>query len=99
MTTAIINNPLQAAHDEPSHVECAARMDAIMTALGTSGLRANLVELVPQPASEVQILAVHQRRMLEFVRAAAIRGPQWLGADTYIMPGSWEAARMAAGAA
>jgi acetoin utilization deacetylase AcuC-like enzyme len=99
MTTAIINNPLQAAHDEPSHVESAARMDAIMAALGTSGLRADLVELVPQPASEVQILAVHQRRMLEFVRAAAIRGPQWLGADTYIMPGSWEAARMAAGAA
>ena len=99
MTTAIINNPLQAAHDEPSHVERAARMDAIMAALDTSGLRADLIELAAQPASAAQILAVHERRMLEFVRAAASRGPQWLGADTYIMPGSWDAARMAAGAA
>jgi len=99
MTTAIINNPLQAAHDEPSHVECAARMDAIAAALDNSGLRADLVQLAPQPVSEAQILAVHQRRLVEFVRVAASRGPQWLGADTYILPGSWEAARMAAGAA
>jgi acetoin utilization deacetylase AcuC-like enzyme len=74
-------------------------MHAIMAALDTSGLHPDLVELAPQPASEVQILAVHQRRMLEFVRAAASRGPQWLGADTYIMPESWDVARMAAGAA
>jgi acetoin utilization deacetylase AcuC-like enzyme len=99
MTTAIINNPLQATHDEPSHVECAGRMDAIMAALDKSGLRADLVELAAQPASEAQILAVHERRLIEFVRAAASRGPQWLGADTYIMPRSWETARMAAGAA
>jgi acetoin utilization deacetylase AcuC-like enzyme len=98
MTTAIISNPLHAAHDEPSHVECAARMDAIAAALDKSDLRANLVELTAQPASETQILAVHQRRLLELVRSAASRGPLWLGADTYIMPGSWEAARMAAGA-
>src|SRR6266545_4380414 len=99
MTTAIINNLLQAMHDEPSHVECAARMDAIAEALDKSGLRADLVELAAQPASEAQILAVHQRRLIELVRSAASRGPQWLGADTYIMPGSWDAARMAAGAA
>jgi acetoin utilization deacetylase AcuC-like enzyme len=99
MTTAIITNPLQATHDEPNYVECAARLDAIMSALDKSGLRADLVELAAQPASEAQLLAVHERRMIEFVRAAASRGPQWLTADTYIMPGSWEAARMAAGAA
>jgi len=98
MTTAIVYNPLQAAHDEPSHVECAVRMEAIVTALDKSGLRADLVELAAQPASEAQILAVHQRRMLEFVRAVANRGPQWLGGETYIMPASWEAARLAAGA-
>ena len=99
MTTAIINNPLQATHDEPSHVERAARLDAIAVALYQSGLHADLVELSAQSASEAQILAVHERRLMEFVRTAASRGPQWLGADTYIMPGSWEAARMAAGAA
>jgi len=99
MTTAITTNPLQATHDEPSHVEVAARLNAVMAALDASDLRADLVELAAQPISEAQILAVHERRLVEFVRTAASRGPQWLGADTYIMPGSWEAARMAAGAA
>jgi acetoin utilization deacetylase AcuC-like enzyme len=99
MPTAIINNPLQAAHDEPSYVERAARMDAIVAALDASSLRADLLELAAQPASEAQILAVHERRLLEVVRAAASRGPHWLTPDTYIRPGSWDAARMAAGAA
>jgi acetoin utilization deacetylase AcuC-like enzyme len=99
MTTAIVYNPLQAAHDEPSFVECAARMDAILAALDASGLRTDLLELAAQPASEAQMLAVHQRRLLEVVRAAASRGPHWLTPDTYIRPGSWDAARMAAGAA
>jgi acetoin utilization deacetylase AcuC-like enzyme len=58
-----------------------------------------LVELAAQPATEAQILAVHERRLLEFVRSAASRGPQWLSPDTYILPASWEAACMAAGAA
>jgi acetoin utilization deacetylase AcuC-like enzyme len=99
MTTAIIHNPLHATHDEPSFVERAARMDAIVAALDTSGLRADLVELAAQPASEAQMLAVHERRLLAVVRAAASRGPHWLTPDTYIRPGSWDAARMAAGAA
>jgi acetoin utilization deacetylase AcuC-like enzyme len=99
MTTAIVYNPLQAAHDEPSYVECAARLDAILAALDASGLRAELLELAAHPASEAQMLAVHDRRLLEVVRAAASRGPHWLTPDTYIRPGSWDAARMAAGAA
>ena len=74
MTTAIINNPLQATHDEPSHVEVAARLNAIAAALDRSGLRADLVELAAQPAGDSQILAVHERRLMEFVRAAASRG-------------------------
>jgi len=99
MATAIISNPLQATHDEQSHPERAVRMNAIAAALDKSGLRTDLVELAAQQASEPQILAIHQRRLIELVRSAASSGPQWLGGETYIMPGSWEAARMAAGAA
>src|SRR5689334_19361530 len=99
MTTAIITNPLHAAHDEPSHVEVAARLNAIAAALDKSGLRADLPELAAQPIGEAQILAVHERRLMEFVRASVNRAPHWLGADTYLTPGSWEAARLGAGAA
>jgi acetoin utilization deacetylase AcuC-like enzyme len=74
-------------------------MNAVAAALDKSGLSTDLVELAAQPASEAQILAVHERLLMEYVRAAARRGPLWLGGETYIVPGSWEAARMAAGAA
>jgi len=99
MTTAIVTNPLHALHDEPSHEEQAARLRAIEAALDASGLRADLLELEAQEASEAQILAVHQPLLLEIVRSTASRGPSWIGMDTYTTPGSWDAARLAAGAA
>src|SRR5437899_3247122 len=79
MTTAIITNPRHAPHDEPSHVERAVRLHAIEAALDASGLRADLVELAARPASEAQILAVHQPRMLEKVRWTANQELLWLG--------------------
>src|SRR5687768_4768780 len=99
MTTAIITNPLHTAHDDPSHVERATRLHAIEAALDKSGLRAALVELAARPVSEARILAVHQQRLLETVRWTAGQDLLWLGLDTYTTSGSWDAARMAAGAA
>jgi acetoin utilization deacetylase AcuC-like enzyme len=99
MTTAIITNPLHTLHDEPSHEEQAARLQAIEAAIDASGLRADLVELAAVEVTEAQILAVHQPMLLEIVRATARHGPSWIGMDTYTTPGSWDAARMAAGAA
>ena len=99
MTTAITTNPLHALHDEPSHEEQAARLLGIEAALDHSGLRPDLVELLSQEVTEAQILAVHQRQLLEIIRSTARRGPFWIGMDTYTTPGTWDAARMAAGAA
>jgi acetoin utilization deacetylase AcuC-like enzyme len=99
MTTAIITNPDQAAHDEPRHVEQAARLAAIKTALDASGLRANLVELAPQLASEQQILAVHEPRLLSAIRASTAYARARLDADTYTTAGSYDAALQAAGSA
>jgi acetoin utilization deacetylase AcuC-like enzyme len=99
MTTAIVTNPLHALHDEPTHPEQAARLRAIEAAIDGGGLRADLVELAAEEVSEAQILAVHQRQLLEIVRATARRGPSWIGMDTYTTSDSWDAARMAAGAA
>src|SRR5262245_12525485 len=99
MTTAIITNPEQALHDESGHVEQARRLQAIEAALDTSRLRPALLELEPRPASDRQILAVHQERLLEIVRWTATQAPLWLDHDTYTTPGSHNAARLAAGAA
>jgi acetoin utilization deacetylase AcuC-like enzyme len=99
MTTAITTNPQHALHDEPRHVEQAARLQAIEAALDASGLRADLLEIAPGPASQQQILAVHHPRLLEVVRWTATQDPIWLDINTYTTPGSWEAAQLAAGAA
>jgi acetoin utilization deacetylase AcuC-like enzyme len=98
MPTAIVTNPQHAAHDDPDHVEQAARLHAIMDAIERSGLRRDLLELAPLPASESQILAAHHPRLLTAVERASARGG-WLDQDTYVTTGSLEAAIMAAGAA
>jgi acetoin utilization deacetylase AcuC-like enzyme len=99
MTTAIVTNPIQAAHDEPSHVEQAARLQAIETAIDAAGLRDELLELAARPATEQQIVAVHTQRLLQIVRWTASQGNAWLGADTYTTPASYDAAMMSAGCA
>lgn len=99
MPTAITFNPLHEPHDEPSHVERATRLQAITAALDASGLRSALLEIAAQPASDAQILAVHEPRLLEIVRWTATQDDVWLGMDTYTTRATYEAARMAAGAA
>jgi acetoin utilization deacetylase AcuC-like enzyme len=99
MTTAITFNPLQHTHDDPTHVERMTRLQAITAALDASGLRADLLELPATPADDQQILAVHERRLLEAVRWAATQDGAWFGMDTYTTRGTFAAAQMSAGAA
>jgi len=99
MTTAITTNPRHAAHDNPRHVEQAARLAAIDAAIDASGLRSVLFELAPKPASERQILAVHEPQLLDAIRSTAAYSHAWLDQDTYTTAGSYEAALLAAGAA
>lgn len=99
MTTAIVFSPVQAAHNEPRHVEQASRMAAVSAALDASGLRPDLIELPPLAAAEEHIRAVHQPAMIELVRWTATQTGLWLDQDTYTTLGSWDAARYAAGGA
>jgi acetoin utilization deacetylase AcuC-like enzyme len=98
MATAIVFNPRQAAHDEPRHVEQAARLAAVTSALDASGLRPELIELPSLAAAEEQIRAVHQAAMVELVRWTSTQLGLWLDHDTYTTVASWDAALYAAGA-
>jgi len=99
MATAIISSPFHETHDDPEHVEQAARLSAINAAIDQSGLRPDLLELASRGASLEQILAAHHPRVLEVVRRLSARGAVWLDQDTYLTAGSLDAALMAAGAA
>lgn len=59
---------------------------------------AALVEPAVQPATDEQIATVHEPALAELVREASAQGGAWLDADTYVAAGSWEGARLAAGA-
>lgn len=85
-------------HDAgPGHPESAARLDAIVAALerdpvpGTEWRR-------PRAATEAELAAVHQSSYLALLGALGGRAVQ-LDPDTATSPGSWQAARLAAGAA
>jgi acetoin utilization deacetylase AcuC-like enzyme len=99
MATAIVSSQFHEAHDDPEHVEQAARLSAINAAIDRSGLRADLLELASRGASLEQILAAHHPRVLELVRRLSAHGAVWLDQDTYLTAGSLDAALMAAGAA
>ncbi|HNP69863.1 MAG TPA: histone deacetylase [Kouleothrix sp.] len=98
MATALVSTPAHSAHDNPDHVEQAARLKAIHRAIDASGVRSALMEISYLPASVPQILAAHQPRVLEAVRAAVARGGGWIDEDTYTTAGSLDAAVLAAGA-
>lgn len=99
MTTAIFRTTSHTHHDEPRHVEQAARLIAVEQALAASGLLAQAQVAVAAPARERDIRAVHSTRVVETLQYISLEGEAWLDSDTYVMLGSWEAAQQGAGAA
>lgn len=98
MTTALLYSPIFLAHEEPGHPESPERLQAIWRVLEQTGLLARLVALEPVPATDAQLLAVHTREHLEWVKAVVARGGGHFDLDTFANAHSLEAARLAAGA-
>ncbi len=99
MTTALIINNEHSIHDEPRHVERAARLQAIMEALEESTLLDEVLSIPELPATDKQILAVHSIHQFETIRMASLHEHMWLDQDTYTTGGTLNAARMSAGTA
>ena len=92
---AIVSAP---AHDYPDHPECPQRF-AHLGALRRLPIADDLTWIEPRPATEDELARVHAPAMVAEVREAARQGPSVIDfAPTYVAPGSFEAAREAAGA-
>lgn len=98
MTTAYLFDDRLLLHDDWQHPENASRLRAIGAALDGSGLAATLTKLDAREAPLEDVLAVHQRRMVEHTRRMALFGGGQLNRDTYVVPESWDTALLAAGA-
>ena len=91
-------DPLYLEHDMPGHPESAGRLHAIMAHLETQGVLGELQRVAPRDATNDDLRLVHTQGLIDAVRAASAGESQrWLDVDTYVVPGSWEAAQRAAG--
>lgn len=99
MKLGYLYSPIFLEHAEVGHPESPQRLEAILQVLEDTGLLKQMTPLVPQPATDEQLLAVHSQKHLDKIRAAHEHGGMMLDADTFLGERSREAAYLAAGAA
>jgi acetoin utilization deacetylase AcuC-like enzyme len=85
------------AHASPGHPERPARREAAASGVRDAA-RGGVVEETPEPATDADIARIHDPDYLALLTEAEGRGGGWLDPDTYLVPGSMVAARLAAGA-
>jgi len=95
--TLLVTDPLYLAHESPGHVECPARLEAILAHFKKTGLLQRLTALPARDATPAELALVHHPAYVEVVREASARGGGWFDADTYLNERSYAAALRAAG--
>lgn len=84
-------------HAAAGHVERPERREAVATGV-REAVGGGVEEAACPPADDVVLESVHDRAYLAALAAVEARGGAWLDPDTYLVPGSLAAARLAAGA-
>ncbi len=97
--TALVYTPIYLGHDTGQNPENAQRLIALMAHLDREGLLAGRRIFEPDPAPFEALAAVHDPALIERVLEAADSGGRWLDGDTFVSPGSYEAAAYASGGA
>jgi acetoin utilization deacetylase AcuC-like enzyme len=85
------------AHHAPGHPERPERRLAVASGVRDAAGDA-LVEPPCREVTDEELARVHDARYLELLDALDRQGTAWLDPDTYLVPGSMHAARLAAGA-
>src|SRR5579871_1308568 len=93
--TGIYTDPRCLDHAAPEHPERPERVRAAVDALrSVPGLRWPEV----RPAEPALVARVHEERLVRGIHQLAESGGGWIDADTFVVPASFDAALMAAGA-
>ncbi len=95
---ALFYHPAFLEHDTCNHPESPDRLRAILSALASHGIPESSL-LRPQPVDPELLAEVHDPHYIAAVEGAARSGGGYWDLDTYISPGSYEAAILAVGAA
>jgi acetoin utilization deacetylase AcuC-like enzyme len=97
MATGYVYHPSFLEHDLRGHPENKGRLTAVLAVLEEQGMLQRLVPIQATAISQASLERVHDPRYIEQVQRVATHGGGHLDMDTYVSPGSYEAARMAAG--
>ena len=85
-------------HRSPSgHPERPARAEMVRDALREAGIAGRGVRVPTRPATDEELVRVHRAAYLEDLARRVPGNTGWLDPDTYFSPGTWDAARAAAG--
>jgi acetoin utilization deacetylase AcuC-like enzyme len=93
----LLTDPAMDAHHAPGHPERPERRLAMAAGVREEAGDA-LVEPPCREATDEELARVHDARYLDLLAALERQGTAWLDPDTYLVPGSMRAARLAAGA-
>ena len=97
MSVWLLTDAAMDAHAAPGHPERPDRRDA--AADGVRDAAADLLEEPPvEPIDATTLEAIHDPAYVVVLEELEREGGGWLDADTYVVPGSARAARLAAGA-
>jgi len=96
-TTAYVTHPDYRLHTLPGHPEHAGRIERTWALFKEAGILADLMEIIPSPASDEQLTRVHTPRFVEHVKQVGEQGGGMLDPDTYFLPVSYDVARLSAG--
>jgi acetoin utilization deacetylase AcuC-like enzyme len=91
----LVYDDIYLKHENPyGHPESAARLVKIMSVLRDSDIWDSLIQIKPRKATEHELEQVHTQKHVEAMKKAQ----GYADPDTYVSPGSYEAALYAAGA-
>ncbi|PJF36046.1 MAG: histone deacetylase [Candidatus Thermofonsia Clade 1 bacterium] len=99
MTTAYITDARVQVHTLAGHIENAERLAAVQQRIANEPIYEQLLKLTPEPISDAHILSVHTQEYLNLLKWTEQQNGVQLGADTYALPESLSAARLACGMA
>jgi len=97
MKVGLVYEPIYLKHNTGQHVENARRLEETVALLEKSGVRQQLVEVPPEPASVEDLSPVHSAEYISQIESRAGAGGGWLDGDTVMSSASYEVALYAAG--
>lgn len=87
----------EAGEEFAPHVECPARIKAIWNLVNPRATELGLLTVPARPASDEELLSVHQPSVLQTLQKLESQGGGWIDGDTYCCSQSLKAARLAVG--